>query len=315
MDLEKGLIASRKQPRRKGGWRASAASLFLHGVLVSSIILIGANTADRADADEKPIKAFIAQGAAPPPPPPPPPPPAGASSAPKATPQVQPKPVQVTPNTFIPPREIPKEIPKVETPVPTESTEPVEDNLPVESMTSSFSGPADAPAVAGGVPGGVTGGVQGGVVGGEVGGTVGGEIGGVKGGEVGGVLGGKVGGTGTGTEGEGSGGVEAPVAKEEKPDGPLRVGGDVKAPIPTNRVDPEYTEAARKARIAGIVVVEAVIDRNGNVDRVRIVKGLPAGLGESAVAAVRQWKFKPGTLNGTPVDVIFNLTVNFKVDN
>jgi len=78
----------------------------------------------------------------------------------------------------------------------------------------------------------VKGGEVGGVVGGEVGGVKGGEIGGVKGGELGGVLGGKVGGTGTGTEGDGSGGKEAPVAM---PTGPVRVGGDVKAPIIRNK--------------------------------------------------------------------------------
>jgi len=45
-----------------------------------------------------------------------------------------------------------------------------------------------------------------------------------------------------------------------------------------------------------------------------VIKGLPLGLSESAVEAVKQWKFKPGTLNGEPVEVIFNLTVNFKLD-
>jgi len=44
---------------------------------------------------------------------------------------------------------------------------------------------------------------------------------------------------------------------------------------------------------------------------VKVLKGLDLGLTEQAVEAVKQWKFKPGTLNGEPVDVIFNLTVNF----
>jgi len=174
--------------------------------------------------------------------------------------------------------------------------------------TLADSGPGDA---TNGVVGGVQGGVAGGVVGGEVGGVVGGEIGGVKGGEVGGVLGGKVGGTGTGTEGEGSGGNDAPVAP---PSGPLRVGGDVKAPVVIDRPDPNYTEAARKARVAGIVVVEAIIGKDGRVQDVKVVKGLPMGLGEEAEAAVRRWRFKPGTLNGQPVATIFNLTVNFKLN-
>jgi periplasmic protein TonB len=77
------------------------------------------------------------------------------------------------------------------------------------------------------------------------------------------------------------------------------------------RVEPTYNELARHAKTQGVVVVEAVIDKDGNVDKVKVIKGLPMGLSEAAEAAVRGWKFKPGTLNGEPVDVIFNLTVNF----
>ena len=162
----------------------------------------------------------------------------------------------------------------------------------------------------GGVSGGVKGGEVGGVIGGEVGGVKGGELGGVKGGELGGVLGGKAGGTGTGKEGDGGGDKDAPVAA---PSGPMRVGGDVKAPTVTNRVEPKYTEVARSARVAGVVIVEAIIDKSGNVDQVRVIKGLPMGLSEEAERAVRQWKFRPGTMNGEPVAVIFNLTVNFQL--
>lgn len=97
-------------------------------------------------------------------------------------------------------------------------------------------------------------------------------------------------------------------------DGPFRVGGDVKAPVLVHRVDTVYPEAARKARITGIVIVEARIDRAGSVKSVLVLKPLPYGLSEAAVDAVKQWTFRPGTLNGKPVDVIFNLTVNFKLD-
>ena len=82
-----------------------------------------------------------------------------------------------------------------------------------------------------------------------------------------------------------------------------------------NRVEPQYPEVARKARISGIVIVECIIDKSGNVDQVKVVKGLPMGLSEEAVSAVRKWRFKPGTLGGHPVDVIFNLTVNFQLAN
>jgi protein TonB len=61
------------------------------------------------------------------------------------------------------------------------------------------------------------------------------------------------------------------------------------------------------------VIVETIIDGNGNVTDVRVLKGLPMGLDASAIDAVKKWKFKPGTLNGQPVPVIFTLTVNFTV--
>lgn len=316
MDLKTNLIESSKDNKKRSGWKASATSIALHAMLVAGVVYAGSEVQHKV-APEKPIAAFIQQGAAPPPPPPPPPPPKASSGAPKQQVQqrVQPKPVQITPMT--PPVEIPKEIPKVNLPVVKDL--PVVDT-PVEETSDggTSEGPGDA---VNGVVGGVEGGVAGGVVGGEVGGVVGGQIGGVVGGELGGVLGGKIGGTGTGTEGTGTGGVEAPVAPPPPPPpppappaGPLRVGGDVKAPVTVSRADPEYTETARKARISGIVIVEAIIDKHGNVDQVRVIKGLPMGLGDEAERAVRKWKFKPGTMNGKPVDTIFNLTVNFQLD-
>jgi protein TonB len=109
----------------------------------------------------------------------------------------------------------------------------------------------------------------------------------------------------------------APAAPEPEPAspigaGPLRVGGDVKAPIVIRRVEPVIPEAARKARVAGIVILETVIDKEGRVADAKVLKGLPLGLDEAALEAVKQWTFRPGTLNGEPVDVIFHLTVNMK---
>lgn len=92
-----------------------------------------------------------------------------------------------------------------------------------------------------------------------------------------------------------------------------RVGGDVKAPILIDRVEPVYPASARHDGISGIVILEVIIGRDGRVKNAIVIKGLPEGLSESAVDAVRQWKFKPGTLNGEPVEVIFNLTINFRV--
>jgi protein TonB len=104
---------------------------------------------------------------------------------------------------------------------------------------------------------------------------------------------------------------DAPPAAE--PDGPIQVGGDVVAPEKINAPQPQYTEIARKARIQGVVIVQAIIDKQGQVTNVKILKGLPMGLSEEAMAAIKRWTFKPATLNGKPVDVYYNLTVNFRL--
>jgi TonB family protein len=101
--------------------------------------------------------------------------------------------------------------------------------------------------------------------------------------------------------------------KLESGDAPLRVGGDVRAPVVVEKVEPSYTEEARKARISGIVIIEAIIGRDGVVKNASVLKPLPFGLDQAAVDAVKHWTFKPGTLDGKPVDVIFNLIVQFKL--
>lgn len=94
---------------------------------------------------------------------------------------------------------------------------------------------------------------------------------------------------------------------------PYRVGGDVKPPVVVSRVAPVYPEEAKKARISGIVILEVIISAEGRITRTKVLKPLPYGLDAAAEAAARQWTFRPGTLNGVPVEVLFNLTVNMKV--
>jgi protein TonB len=106
---------------------------------------------------------------------------------------------------------------------------------------------------------------------------------------------------------------DAPPVKEELPKGPIHVGGDVQKPVKVSSPAPQYTEIARKARIQGVVIVQAIIDKDGNVTNAKILKGLPMGLDVEAVKAIKRWTFKPATLNGKPVDVYFNLTVNFRL--
>jgi TonB family protein len=96
-----------------------------------------------------------------------------------------------------------------------------------------------------------------------------------------------------------------------EPEGPIHVGGDVKAPVKSYSPQPAYTEIARKARVQGVVIVQAIIDKQGSVTNVKVLKGLPMGLDKAAVDSIKTWKFEPATLNGKPVDVYYNLTVNF----
>jgi protein TonB len=93
----------------------------------------------------------------------------------------------------------------------------------------------------------------------------------------------------------------------------LKVGGAISKPEAISRVNPVYTEAARRARIQGVVIVETIIDKTGTVTNVRVLKPLPMGLDQAAVDAVKKWKFRPAQLNGRPVNVYFVLTVNFQL--
>ena len=105
---------------------------------------------------------------------------------------------------------------------------------------------------------------------------------------------------------------------QERPAGPgspQRVEGAVTRPEKIAGAVPVYTEEARKARVMGVVIVEAIIDEQGSVTDARVLKGLPMGLSEAARAAIQTWKFKPATLDGRPVKVYYTLTVNFQVES
>src|ERR1700681_782888 len=96
---------------------------------------------------------------------------------------------------------------------------------------------------------------------------------------------------------------------------PYRVGGEISRPEIISNPRPVYTELARRARVTGTVIAEAVIDEHGDVTDVRVLKGLPMGLSQAAVDAIKMWKFKPATREGQPVPVYYVLTVNFQVDD
>lgn len=95
--------------------------------------------------------------------------------------------------------------------------------------------------------------------------------------------------------------------------GVFRIGGGVTPPTVIERVEPQYSEEARKARYQGSVVLEAVVRRDGTVDIIRVVRGLGFGLDENAMRALKLWRFRPGMRNGIPVDVSLNIEVNFNL--
>jgi protein TonB len=91
---------------------------------------------------------------------------------------------------------------------------------------------------------------------------------------------------------------------------PVRVGGKIKAPVNTKKINPVYPPIAQSARVQGIVIIEATIGPNGKVEAAKILRSIPL-LDQSALDAVRQWEFTPTLLNGTPVPVIMTVTVQF----
>ncbi len=96
--------------------------------------------------------------------------------------------------------------------------------------------------------------------------------------------------------------------------GPYVVGNGVKAPVPIFQPLPAYTEEARKARAEGIVLIQAIIRRDGTVDSFKVIRGLGYGLDESAINTIAtKWRFRPGTLNGQSVDVQANIEVSFRL--
>jgi protein TonB len=136
-------------------------------------------------------------------------------------------------------------------------------------------------------------------------GVVGGVPGGVPGGSVGGVIGGII--------------SAAPVApppppkvEAPKPAAPqrIRVGGNVQKAMQLFTPSPVYPPLAKQARIQGVVKLNAVISKEGNIEQLTVVSGHPL-LIPSALEAVKKWRYKPTLLNGEPVEVITQIDVNF----
>ena len=92
----------------------------------------------------------------------------------------------------------------------------------------------------------------------------------------------------------------------------IRLGGQVQMAKLISGPAPVYPPLARQARISGVVLLEAVIARDGTIMDLHVVKGHPL-LVPAAMAAVRNWRFQPSSLNGEPVEVTTEIEVNFKL--
>ena len=132
-------------------------------------------------------------------------------------------------------------------------------------------------------------------------GMAGGVPGGVAGGSAGGALGGVIGGAGN-----------APPPPPKASPKRVTVGGNVQAARLVNRVQPLYPPLARQTRISGTVKLHAIIGKNGAVEQLQVVSGHPL-LVQSALDAVRQWRYQPTLLNGDPVEVDTEIDVIFSL--
>lgn len=95
--------------------------------------------------------------------------------------------------------------------------------------------------------------------------------------------------------------------------GVARPGAGVSPPTILSKVEPQYSDEARAARYQGTVVLEVIVRADGTADVTRVVRALGLGLDEAATQAVKQWRFRPGTRNGQPVDVLLNIEVSFNL--
>jgi protein TonB len=129
-------------------------------------------------------------------------------------------------------------------------------------------------------------------------GAVGGLAEGVDGGLPGGVAGGIVGGL-----------PDVPTPPAPKL---VRIGGDVREPRKLKHVDPQYPPLARSAHVEGVVVLECLIDADGKVKDVRVLRALPM-LADAAVEAVHQWVYAPTLVNGVPSQALMTVTVRFQL--
>ena len=134
-------------------------------------------------------------------------------------------------------------------------------------------------------------------------GVVGGVPGGVPGGQLGGVIGGIISST--------SSVAAAPSLSKPTPQR-VRISQGVSKSLLIYRIEPTYPPVAREAHIQGVVVLAAIIDKDGNIQNLQVVSGHPM-LAPAAIEAVKQWRYKPFLLSGQPLEVETAVTVTFQL--
>jgi periplasmic protein TonB len=132
-------------------------------------------------------------------------------------------------------------------------------------------------------------------------GVVGGVPGGIPGGQLGGVIGGIISSTPTVT-----------AIPRLEPVKRIRVSQGVTQGMVIRKVEPKYPKIALGARIVGIVLLKAVIGKDGDIKELQVVSGHPI-LVPAAIDAVKQWRYRPYLLNGEPVEVETNVIVTFQI--
>ena len=136
-----------------------------------------------------------------------------------------------------------------------------------------------------------------------------GATGGIPGGDPAGITDGVPNGTAGSVPGEFVG-VGPPPPPPPEPREPQRVSSGVQNSRLIHKVDPVYPELAKRARVAGIVLLQVTVDERGAVAGIKLIRGHPL-LNQSAIDAVSQWRYSPTLLSGEPVPVIATVTVNF----
>jgi protein TonB len=181
-----------------------------------------------------------------------------------------------------PPEPPPLQRPAAPKPIPQAQPVPSTSELvaPVEPPKTIEPEPVGGEELDEGVPGGVEGGVPGGIVGGVV------------------------------------GGIPEPPPPPPPPAvrAPVRIGGQIQAPTLVHRVEPFYPPTAVDAHLQGIVILEAVVDRDGTVAEVKVLRSANGLLDREAILAVRQWRYSPLVLNGQRERFVLTVTLSFSLE-